>query len=83
MSCAATIFPGVIYPPMIATPAPLYTPPIMIEIPNTSYENTQMPIGSVTTPEKLRIGKRPASQTTAEPGSLMAMSELSKKVNKF
>lgn len=86
VSYVATAMGGVIYPAMINAPSPpamMYRPFLMPEqVPAaaTARENQQSSNESKC-PE--RAISRPASQATsikAEPGSIMAMSESSKKV---
>lgn len=71
---------GVIYPPVIgaAPPGMMYRPFVIPEQTPAAWESSQSNVN------KCSDRKRPASQVTsvkAEPGSIMAMSESSKKVN--
>ncbi|XP_011685943.1 PREDICTED: period circadian protein isoform X3 [Wasmannia auropunctata] len=82
VSYVATAMAGMIYPAMIGAPPPrtmMYRPFLIPEqAPATTRENQQP-----TPNDKCPDHKRPASQATsvkAEPGSIMAMSESSKKV---
>ncbi|KAG6795799.1 period circadian protein isoform X3 [Apis mellifera caucasica] len=78
VSYMSTTMAGVIYPPVIGTPSTgmMYKPFLIPEQTSISHENNQP------TMNKCSDRKRPASQATsvkAEPGSIMAMSESSKK----
>nr|XP_012217078.1 PREDICTED: period circadian protein isoform X2 [Linepithema humile] len=84
MSYVATAMGGVIYPAMINTPSPptmMYRPFLIPEqVPAATARENQQPSNDKC-PD--RAVSRPASQATsvkAEPGSIMAMSESSKKV---
>ncbi|XP_043502915.1 period circadian protein isoform X2 [Polistes fuscatus] len=75
ISYVATAMPGVMYPPIIGTS----TPGTMMYQPFLIPEQASMPQENAKSIDR----KRPASQATsikAEPGSIMAMSESSKKV---
>lgn len=78
VSYVSTAMAGVIYPAMIGAPPPramMYRPFLIPEQAPATRENQQ--------PSNDKDRKRPASQATsvkAEPGSIMAMSESSKKV---
>ncbi|XP_025153774.1 period circadian protein isoform X3 [Harpegnathos saltator] len=80
VSYVATAMAGVIYPAMIGAPPPramMYRPFLIPEQAPAARENQQP------SNDKCVDRKRPASQATsvkAEPGSIMAMSESSKKV---
>lgn len=80
VSYVATTMAGMIYPAMIGAPPPramMYRPFLIPEQVPAAREN-QQPAN-----DKCPNRKRPASQATsvkAEPGSIMAMSESSKKV---
>ncbi|XP_043804127.1 period circadian protein isoform X3 [Apis laboriosa] len=79
VSYMSTTMAGVIYPPVIGTPSTgmMYKPFLIPEQTSISHENNQP------TMNKCSDRKRPASQATsvkAEPGSIMAMSESSKKI---
>lgn len=86
VSYVATAMGGVIYPAMINAPSPramMYRPFLIPEqVPAATARENQQPSGDKC-PD--RAVSRPASQATsvkAEPGSIMAMSESSKKVKK-
>ncbi|XP_032674085.1 period circadian protein isoform X3 [Odontomachus brunneus] len=78
VSYIATAMAGMIYPAVIGAPPPramMYTPFLIPEQAPATRENQQLP--------KDKCPDRPASQATsvkAEPGSIMAMSESSKKI---
>ncbi|XP_015189237.1 PREDICTED: period circadian protein isoform X3 [Polistes dominula] len=80
ISYVATAMPGVMYPPIIGTS----TPGTMMYQPFLIPEQTSMPQENAKSMNnKCTDRKRPASQATsikAEPGSIMTMSESSKKV---
>ncbi|KAG7212739.1 hypothetical protein KM043_013005 [Ampulex compressa] len=79
VSYMTTAMAGVVYPPAINGPPPgtmMYRPFLIPEQPALPRENSQVT-------HQFFDSKRPASQATsikAEPGSIMAMSESSKKV---
>ncbi|XP_011311841.1 period circadian protein isoform X2 [Fopius arisanus] len=77
---------GIVYPPVLGAPAPapmIYAPPMILEVPPVPSENPQpRPVVSPVRRDRTDQRKRPASQATsvkAEPGSIMAMSDSSKK----
>ncbi|KAI4503566.1 hypothetical protein M0802_000969 [Mischocyttarus mexicanus] len=79
ISYVATAMPGVMYPPVIGTS----TPGTMMYRPFLIPEQTSMLQETAKSMNKCMDKKRPPSQATsikAEPGSIMAISESSKKV---